>query len=76
MQLSKQPNLLKLLTNSLIALTSLPLVKKRKSFQQPYRNKADLDKNLDFRFKLIIAFYHFLSPLLVCVAVSERSADI
>ena len=51
--------------------------KKRKPFQQSYRNKPDFDKDPDFRFKvIIIAFYHFYHLLLIRIAVSERSADI
>ena len=80
MQLSKQPNLLKLLTNCLIALTSLPFSqgkKKRKPFQQPYRNKPDFDKDPDFWFKVILLFTSqlFYHILLFCVAVSGRSAN-
>ena len=59
MQLSKQPNLLKLLTNCLIALTSLQGKKKRKPFQQPYRNKPDFDKDPVFQFKVILLLTFF-----------------
>ena len=58
-QLSKQPNLLKLLTNCLIALMSLQGKKKRKPFQQPYRNKPDFDKDSVFQFKVILLLTFF-----------------
>ena len=59
MQLSKQPNLLKLLTNGLIALTSLQGKKKSKPFQKHYRNKPDFDKDSVFQFEVILLLTFF-----------------
>ena len=50
---------LKLLTNFLIALMFLQEKKKRKHFQQPYRNKPDFDKDSVFQFKVILLLTFF-----------------
>ena len=50
---------LKLLTNFLIALMFLQGKKKRKHFQQSYRNKPDFDKDSVFQFKVILLLTFF-----------------
>ena len=50
---------LKLLTNFLIALMFLQEKKKRKPFQQPYKNKPDFDKDSVFQFKVILLLTFF-----------------